>query len=85
MLARHVSTSPLEEKRRGPSISDHRMPGPRGTAAHRLLADAYLGSGATDPTMSFLRGVEKGTERLLAITNAMVTPASMGLLDMLRP
>ena len=43
--------------------------------ACRIEGTIHVDSGATDPVVFFLRGLEKTSERFLAVTGATVTPA----------
>jgi hypothetical protein len=40
----------------------------------RIEGNVHVESGSTDPAVFFLRGLEKGTERFLAVTSAVITP-----------
>jgi hypothetical protein len=44
-------------------------------SAWRIEGTVHVDSGATDPVIFFLRGLEKGTDRFLAVTDATITPA----------
>jgi len=44
----------------------------------RIEGNVHVESGSTDPAGFFLRGLEKGTERFIAVTSATVTPAPDG-------
>lgn len=44
----------------------------------RIEGNVHVESGSTDPVAFFLRGLEKSTERFIAITSATVTPAAPG-------
>jgi hypothetical protein len=44
--------------------------------ACRVEGTVHVDSGATDPAVFFLRGLEKSSERFLAVTNATLTPAA---------
>jgi hypothetical protein len=45
----------------------------------RIEGNVHVESGSTDPVAFFLRGLEKGTERFIAVTAATVTPAPPGV------
>src|SRR6266508_2044815 len=44
----------------------------------RIEGNVHVESGSTDPVVFFLRGLEKGTERFIAVTSAIVTPTPLG-------
>ena len=44
----------------------------------RVEGTVHVESGATDPIVFFLRGLEKGAERFIAVTSATVTPSPTG-------
>ncbi len=44
----------------------------------RIEGNVHVESGSTDPVAFFLRGLEKGTERFIAVTSAIVTPTPLG-------
>jgi hypothetical protein len=41
----------------------------------RIQGNVHVESGSTDPASFFLRGLEKGTERFIAVTSAVITPS----------
>jgi len=45
----------------------------------RIEGNVHVESGSTDPVAFFLRGLEKGTERFIAVTTATVTPLPSGV------
>jgi hypothetical protein len=45
----------------------------------RIEGNVHVESGSTDPVAFFLRGLEKGTERFIAVTSATVTPPPPGI------
>jgi hypothetical protein len=44
----------------------------------RVEGDVHVESGSTDPIVFFLRGLEKGTDRFIAVTSATLTPHPSG-------
>ncbi len=45
----------------------------------RIEGNVHVESGSTDPVAFFLRGLEKGSERFIAVTSATVIPAPPGV------
>jgi hypothetical protein len=44
----------------------------------RVEGNVHVESGSTDPIAFFLRGLEKGTDRFIAVTSAILTPHPSG-------
>ncbi|MCA1647158.1 MAG: hypothetical protein LC797_17440 [Chloroflexi bacterium] len=49
--------------------------------AHSINGTVFVDGGATDPVVFFLRGLEKSTERFLAVTSAHIAAAATGVAE----